>query len=346
MMQIRWSKIFILILAVGALWIGTGCQSLEKKTKSSLPHYLSGFETSKHWNEQIRDYTVEPEVRVFINAPSAQKLDPRKPLRIAFFALPNGNTIEQTIGRQMEPGLDWHYDIQHIGAQTRLFREVFPEENLVTVYLAAEQKSWPSWRKKRGYQDQLIADLLQSIASQFSSFDTRLNLTGHSGGGSLMFGYLNSMKQIPDSMKRIVFLDSNYGYSDKDSHGDKLIEWLKRATDHFLTVIAYDDREIMFNGKKVLGPTGGTWRATHRMIDRFQQDIPLTMKEEGDLIFYKGFNGQVAFILHKNPENKILHTVQVEKNGFLHGLTAGTAQEAFAWEYYGPRAYEKWIQPN
>jgi hypothetical protein len=34
-------------------------------------------------------------------------------------------------------------------------------------------------------------------------------------------------------------------------------------------VVAYDDREIMLNGRKVVGPTGGTFRRTDEMIARF-----------------------------------------------------------------------------
>ena len=41
-----------------------------------------------------------------------------------------------------------------------------------------------------------------------------------------------------------------------------------------LIVLAYDDREIMLDGKKVVGPDGGTFRATGRMRDAFGQDLP------------------------------------------------------------------------
>jgi hypothetical protein len=48
--------------------------------------------------------------------------------------------------------------------------------------------------------------------------------------------------------------------------------------------------------------------------------------------------------LKENPERKILHTVQVERNGFIHALVTGTPNENRGYEYYGERAYARWIQ--
>ncbi len=54
---------------------------------------------------------------------------------IVFYACPAGNTIEMTIGKQMEDDNDWHYDIRHIGAQTRFLRNTLKDKNIITVYL-------------------------------------------------------------------------------------------------------------------------------------------------------------------------------------------------------------------
>jgi len=40
---------------------------------------------------------------------------------------------------------------------------------------------------------------------------------------------------------------------------------LKGEPTRRLVVIAYDDRNITLDGKPVVGPTGGTYRATERM---------------------------------------------------------------------------------
>ena len=81
--------------------------------------HLPGFIVSPYFSEQICMFNYDPEIRVFINAPAVDAFDPNKRTEIAIFALPNGNTIEQTIGKKLNTGDDWHYDIQHIGAQTR-----------------------------------------------------------------------------------------------------------------------------------------------------------------------------------------------------------------------------------
>src|SRR5205085_917758 len=88
-------------------------------------------------------------VRVVIDSPAV--VDTGRPTRVIFYALPNGSTIEQTIGCKVAAGRDWHFNIQYIGAQTRALREVARgRENIVVVYLEAEGKSWSAWRAARG----------------------------------------------------------------------------------------------------------------------------------------------------------------------------------------------------
>ena len=48
----------------------------------------------------------------------------------------------------------------------------------------------------------------------------------------------------------------------------------------------------------------------------------------------------------ENPEKKILHTVQVDRNGFIHALLNGTPLEIAATNTSGERAYERWIQTD
>jgi len=52
--------------------------------------------------EKNEELHLDGGVRVVINSPA--KLDPAKPTRLVLFALPAGNTIEQTIGHQLAPG--------------------------------------------------------------------------------------------------------------------------------------------------------------------------------------------------------------------------------------------------
>src|SRR5688500_8569883 len=98
---------------------------------------IPGFEKSEHFDEQVREEKLDSGVRVVFNAPSAASFDPAKPTQFVIYTLPNGNTIEQTLGCKLVEGLDWHYDIQHIAAQTRRLREIDRQRNIVIACLEA-----------------------------------------------------------------------------------------------------------------------------------------------------------------------------------------------------------------
>lgn len=69
----------------------------------------SGWHPSPHFGEQVMDFTLEPGVRVQVNAPGGGALTERRRVHLVVYALPNGNTIEQTVGRRLRPGDDWHF---------------------------------------------------------------------------------------------------------------------------------------------------------------------------------------------------------------------------------------------
>lgn len=304
---------------------------------------LPGFSKAPFTNEQVREVRTSEGIRAVINTPL--EISNQKPTLIVFYATPNGNTIEQTLGAEMEPGLDWHFDIQHIAAQTRRLREVNTRENIVLVVTQADERSWPAWRAKHADNANLIRSFVESTTEGLPGSQLRIAMTGHSGGGSFLFGYINGGEAITDNVVLFAFLDANYSYSNDDRHGDKLLAWLKGSPERRLVVLAYDDREIALNGKKVVGPTGGTWRASFRMIDRFRRDVALCKSTSGDLISYTGLDGRLNVILDRNPANRILHTVLVETNGFLHVMTLGTPDEDRAGTYRGPRSYTGFITP-
>src|SRR6266536_228979 len=79
--------------------------------------------------EQVKQWTTDSGVRVLVNSPS--QIDEHKPTRLIIYALPNGNTIEQTLGSEFLHGKDWHFYIQHIAAQTRKLRSIDSAENIV-----------------------------------------------------------------------------------------------------------------------------------------------------------------------------------------------------------------------
>ncbi len=310
---------------------------------------LRGFEVSPYFDEQVVSYVFDPDVLIHINAPAAARLDPGKPVLLVLYALPNGNTTAQTIGKRLHEGDDWHYAIQHIGAQTRCLREAMEDVTVVVAYLEARGRSWPTWRRTHEESGAKLVAAVESIKSRLREAipdaAIRVCLNGHSGGGSMIFGYLNECGGVPGDVERVCFLDSNYGYSDDERHGDMLIEWLRRGGRRQLVVLAYDDREITLDGKKVVGPTGGTYRATHRMLDRFKGEVELTETRDGDFTCQRGMDGRIDIRVHGNPANKILHTALVgDMNGFIHSLTVGTPLEDKVAPFGGPVAYERWIQ--
>jgi len=291
---------------------------------------MPGFVRSPWFGEQVREEKTESGVRMLFNAPA--EINPDRPTLLIIYTTPNGNTIEQTMGCAMIPDLDWHFDIQHIAAQTRVLRQI-EKRNVILVCMEAEGRSWPTWRQH--HPDDIIRKLVEEVAGRMPGSSVSIALTGHSGGGSMIFGFINACEAIPDQVERIVLLDANYAYSDEQHHGDKLLQWLAKP-DHHLVVMAYDDRRIELDRKLVVGPTGGTFRATHRMISRFEKELPLNHTSFDDFDHYSAPSAD--FWIHRNPENKILHTVLVgEMNGFLRAFTGEDPG--------GPRAYTKFIQP-
>ncbi len=280
------------------------------------------------------------EVKFHVNAPS-EAFQSNKKLLLIFFALPNGNTTEQTIGRKLQPGDDWHFDIQHIGAQTRFLREMIKDRVVVVAYLEADMKSWPAWRKKHG--DEKIPEIISSVRNIFTNNPTEIVLSGHSGGGSFIFGYMNAVEKIPDDVKRIAFLDSNYAYT-TTNHLEKLTAWLKSSKQHSLCVLAYHDDIALLNGKTFVSAEGGTWGRSHAMLKDLGATFKFTNKQLGDgLEKVSALDGKIQFLLKENPEKKIFHTVQVERNGFIQAIVSGTANEGKGYKYFGDRAYSKWI---
>lgn len=167
-------------------------------------------------------------------------MTPRKPVRLIFYALPNGNSTEWTFGKRMEQGDDWHFDIQHIGAQTRFLRAVDTLHSYVVVYLEAENRSWGAWRKAGPGRDHIIKELVEQIALLFSSGCSSASCAGadcagnsmplvelnsHSGGGNFIFGFMDACDSLPDYLCRISFIDSDYNWDD-ERYGPKLVRWL------------------------------------------------------------------------------------------------------------------------
>ncbi|MFC1484549.1 hypothetical protein ACFL6Q_05840, partial [Candidatus Neomarinimicrobiota bacterium] len=303
---------------------------------------LEGFTTSPYFNEQEVTFRMEPGVTMQINAPAAEAFRADKPVGLILYPLPNGNTIEWTAGRQPLPGDDWHVDIQHIAAQVRFLRATIREFNPVVVYLQADGLSWPTWKREHPDYSHHLLRIVDRLKDIFREHDPFLILSGHSGGGSFVFGLLDSYGgEIPTEVRRIIFLDSNYGYTDE--YGPLVEEWLQTSTTNHLMVMAYNDSAALYQGKRIVSDTGGTWVRSRMMQQFLMKEHEFTRQEDSALIVYRTADHHIVFNLKKNPGRRIWHTEQVEYNGLIAGVLTGTRYENRGYRYFGPRAYGEWV---
>jgi hypothetical protein len=311
----------------------------------SSSSYSAPAVRAQSFDEQLVELSVAPGVRVMITSPVAGSSTAKGPVKLVLYALPNGNTIEQTAGRRLRPGDDWHFDIQHIAAQTRFIRAADTNHQWVIAYLETTEKSWPAWRKKHSDEGRLILELVGRIQRRFQDYAMQLILSGHSGGGSFIFGYLNAVETIPEEVERIAFLDATYGYDPAQRHEVKLAQWLKSSEQHYLSVLAYHDSVALLDGKPFVSATGGTWYRSQLMQTNLASSFTFAQGGTEELRKLTALGGRISFLLKANPERKIWHTVQVERNGFMQAMLSGTPLEERGYTYFGPRAYDTWIGP-
>jgi len=309
----------------------------------SSAQHLKGFIATQSYGEQEMTINNQAkDVSIYINAPL--QFNKKGETYLVLFALPNGNTIEWTKGKKINQNDDWHYDIQHIAAQTRFVRELDKKNNYVVVYLMAAQKSWPTWKRTTPESLSLIKSMVDSLSNLFENYHPKIMLNGHSGGGSLIFGYLDAVEKISDNIEQIAFLDSDYGYEDS-LHTKKITSWLKQSKKNKLVVLAYNDSLVIFNGKPLVSPTGGTWYRSRLMQRKLSESFQFTTKADTSLITHEALNGRIKFLLKENPNGLIYHTIQVEKNGFILSLLSATKFDKRKYfTYFGERAYQKFIE--
>ena len=285
----------------------------------------------------VDSFRIHGDVKVTTDEPAV--FNPGKTI-VVFYALPNGNTTAQTMGKKIHPGDDWHFDIQHIKAQTQFIRQQL-KENFVVIYMENDYKSWPLWKQKHSEFKSLIPHLVDSISLLYGS-DRKVYLNGHSGGGSFIFGYLAGVSFIPGYIKRISFLDSNYGYD--SSYYPLIRDWLKEVKSSVLNVFAYNDSVALLNGKPVVSATGGTWYRSHLMLSNLKKDFHFKRVLTDSMEIITSKNKRIQFYLKHNLNRGIYHTQQVELNGFIHSVLCGTNVESKLYKYYDRRAYADLIK--
>jgi hypothetical protein len=146
---------------------------------------LKDFVKTGSFNEQeLWIKNGHDSVTININAPL--HFNKKGETFLVLFALPNGNSIEWTKGKKLNPGDDWHFDIQHIAAQTRFVRNLDKKNNYILAYLMAANKSWPAWRRTHHGSFDVIRSFVDSLIDLFKEYHPKIVLNGHSGGGSFI----------------------------------------------------------------------------------------------------------------------------------------------------------------
>lgn len=312
--------------------------SLSVATLLTEAQPLPGFKPSGSFDEQqMLIENSPPGTRILINAPMSG-FGKKNRVLLVFYALPNGNTIEQTFGKKMSADDDWHFDIQHIGAQTRYLRKTVTDRTIVVAYLENSRKSWPAWTAANADYREQVKGIVDNVRSVFARWSPQLAMNGHSGGGRFIFDYIDAFDTIPGDVVRMAFLDSDYGYEDT-IYGPKLVKWLKSGRDKYLCTLAYNDSVVIYNGKPLVSPTGGTWYRSRMMKDFLARSFRFREHQSDSLIWYSSPGRRTEFIFKPNPAGKIFHTQQVECNGFIHSMLSGTGYEEKGYRYFGVRAY-------
>ena len=299
---------------------------------------FSCFGLAAQVRHPLVQFDMYRDVKVTMDVPI---LNRGKETIIILYALPNGNSTEQTMGKKITDGEDWHFDIQHIKAQTLFIRQELSAKNIVVVYLENSYKSWPLWKTKHPGSIKQTQHIVDTILSMFKGKKV-LYLNGHSGGGRFIFNYLDGVNEIPTYVKNISFLDSNYGYD--STYLRKFMRWTSKHKDVHLNVFAYNDSVALLNGKRIVSDTGGTWYRSHLMLKHFNKHVSFSKLRDDSLIVYRSADEKISFYLKTNPGRGIWHTQQVELNGFIHSVLLDTKKSLKHYVYLGKRAYEQLIE--
>jgi hypothetical protein len=136
---------------------------------------LPGFQPGPHFDEQVRFDRLDSGVRVLLMAARSLNSERRS---LVIYATPNGNSLEQTLGCAASQDLDWRFDIQHVAAQARRYREIDTTRDVVLAVVQAPQLSWPSFRREQPNAGKLIRELVDSLRREVSA--DRVTLACHS----------------------------------------------------------------------------------------------------------------------------------------------------------------------
>ena len=166
--------------------------------------------------------------------------------------------------------------------------------------MRASSRSWISFALRSGNPRHLV-----------------VTLTGHSGGGSFMFGFIEGQDSLPSWLERIAFLDANYNFDYE--HGESWSKWLRaESAEHARGACV---RRPQHHARRQEGRFGFR-RNVARIVAH--DELPRASRSRsrdtlGDFVRYHA--PQIEILLHPNPANRILHTEMIgEMNGYMHAM--------------------------
>jgi hypothetical protein len=80
------------------------------------------------------------------------------------------------------------------------------------------------------------------------------------------------------------------------------------------------------------------------MLRDLGRTFEFTRGDTDGLQRHTALGGRIEFLLKENPEKAVLHTRQVELNGFVHAMLSGTGIGENEYIYLGSRVYERYIE--
>ena len=95
-----------------------------------------------------------------------------------------------------------------------------------------------------------------------------------------------------------------------------------------------------------MSATGGTWGRSHLMKEDLEGPFTFAKDHHRRHATLLALGGRYQFFLKGNPGRKVLHTVLVERNGFIESMLSGTGLGDAGYTYFGDRVYSRYIRAD
>src|SRR6187431_976808 len=95
--------------------------------------------------DSLYNFGFGNDVNITLDVPA---IHPNQNMIIIFYALPNGNTTQQTMGKKPVGNEKPTPNVQNILAQTKFIRKELKNTDIVVAYLETSYHSWPLWKTK------------------------------------------------------------------------------------------------------------------------------------------------------------------------------------------------------